>query len=521
MTRASLESLEKDGPPEKGKEKKEKKEKRGMLGGMFKRKDKKDKKAPRDEADEGEKTSSEISRQSPQPKESMESLSNEAARYNQQPHRQTGKLQKQPPPKLSPKSSYTKEPSLTAQKPASEDKRDKSPLGSIITAEPTGPNIRTGPSVDLQATPSLEVRPSGQSLQTEMMPAEPNRAPPPPLGGASLSVRAVQPSLPEAESLRQQQQKPDDIPSPLALQARQLPQEDAIVSRSSEDKGRSVLGSTLNTTKPTAPSPQPVRGQHRMALDDFDTPSPSDSEAPTTEPSSERVSHEQSGPETTNTSVQHPHLAVAQAAQHEGHESRAPDVTAERSRERLSESPIEVPHPNQTKSHPSPAALNMTQERTTPHQPPPLVTDTSSSEHTSPLSPHSESPSLIEVPDAIAPTDNPVADRNPISSTTPLNASTTTNPTISREDHNTLSSTSTTPTWSDASLRAYLDSDDSDIRDLLLVVHDKTGVVPRRDHPLIKNLYKEENEKLDAISSDLDGLLNGYLARKGRAQSAR
>lgn len=526
VNRPSLDSLEKDGAPEKGKEKKEKKEKRGMLGGMFKRKDKKDKKAQRDEVDDGEKTSSEISRQSPQPKESMESLSNEAAKYSPQPPRQTSKLQKQPPPKLSPKSSYTKDSSLAVQKPAFEEKRDRSPLGSMMSGDSTEASVRTGPSLDLQTTPSLDVRPSGQSPQADTIPAEPSRAPPPPLGGTSLSLRPIQQNQPESDSLRQTQQKADDKPSPLALQSRQLPQAGVNVLGAPEDKGRSVLGSNLAPTQLSGPSPQPVRVQqasHRTALDDSETSSPSDSEAPTTEPSSERVSHEQSRPEISN---KHPHLAVAQAAQYEGPEPHASDLTSERSRERLSESPIEVLHPNQNPAHEYPAALSTAKERTTPHQPPPLVTDTSSSEHTSPLSPTSDSPSLIEASDAITPIDQSGTVRDPTIPTNLLNAATTTNtatanPTTSRDDYTTVSSTSTTPTWSDTSLRAYLDNDDSDIRDLLLVVHDKTGVVPRRDHPVVKNLYKEENAKLDAISNDLDGLLNGYLARKSRAQTAR
>ena len=330
-----------------------------MLGGMFKRKDKKDKKIQKDELDDGEKTSSEVSRQSPQPKESMESLSNEAAKYNPQPHRQTSKLQKSPPAKLSPKSSYTKDSSLTVQKP--EEKRDRSPLGSIISTDSREPSIRTGPSLDLQTAPTLDPRPIGPSLQTDTIPAEPSRAPPPPLGGPSLSLRPVQQSPPGLESQREQQQELDDTPSPLVFQSRQLPQEDTLISRSSEDKSRSGLGSAQNTIKPLlTPSPQPVKAQqaqHRTALDDFDTSSPSDSEAPTTEPPSERVSHEHSRPEPTISSDQHPHFT---AAQHEGFEPRASELTSERSRERLSESPIEVPHPNQSQSQQYPAPLSTT-----------------------------------------------------------------------------------------------------------------------------------------------------------------
>ena len=323
--------------------------------------------------------------------------------------------------------------------------------------------------------------------------------------------------------MQHQQQKLEDTPSPLAFHSRQLPSEDAEHAKVTEDKSRGILAQGQSPVKLAAPSLQPIAtqsAQHRTPLDDFDTSSPSDSEAATTEPPSERVSHDQPRTEATARPDQKPHLAFTEAAQNEALKSEPVD----RPRERLSESPIEVPHPSQTQAYPTP--LNTTKERTTPHQPPPLVTDTSSSSRTSPLSPPSESPSLIEAPGAIRPYEQSESHRDPTTSqhtpasTTPLNASTNTNATTAA-DQTTLSSTSTTPTWSDASLRAYLDNDDSDIHDLLLVVHDKTGVIPKRDHPVVKNMYREENAKLDAISSDLDGLLNGYLARKGRAMPAR
>ena len=60
--------------------------------------------------------------------------------------------------------------------------------------------------------------------------------------------------------------------------------------------------------------------------------------------------------------------------------------------------------------------------------------------------------------------------------------------------------------------------DDSEIRDLLIIVHDKTGVVARDDHPVVKEMYKEERSQLSKIERDLDGLLGEfYRRRKGRA----
>ncbi|KUJ21947.1 uncharacterized protein LY89DRAFT_390052 [Mollisia scopiformis] len=122
--------------------------------------------------------------------------------------------------------------------------------------------------------------------------------------------------------------------------------------------------------------------------------------------------------------------------------------------------------------------------------PPPLMVDTSSQEEPpSPVS--SPSPELIDAEDA-------------------------------REKKGGSSTTSTsTPTWSDAHLRTFFD-DDADIKDLLVVVYDKSGVVPAGpDHPITGNLFREENAKLADITNRLDGMLGDWLARKMRTQASR
>lgn len=149
-------------------------------------------------------------------------------------------------------------------------------------------------------------------------------------------------------------------------------------------------------------------------------------------------------------------------------------VKTEAPKERLSESPVQVDLPDHLRTQ----------------NPPHLVVDTSSQEDpsASPISPAS-SPEIIEAPRYTDREETP--------------ASTTQSPSI-------------TPTWSDASLRAYLE-DDGDIRDLLVVVHDKSNVKPADpDHPLVKNLFKEENRKLGELSNQLDGLLGDWLARKSK-----
>jgi hypothetical protein len=141
--------------------------------------------------------------------------------------------------------------------------------------------------------------------------------------------------------------------------------------------------------------------------------------------------------------------------------------------------------------------------------PPALMVDSSSQEdQPSPVS--SPSPELIDADDA-------------------------------REKKGTGSSTTSTSTatWSDAHLRTFFD-DDADIKDLLVVVYDKSGVVPAGpEHPIMGSLFKEENAKLADITNvscssslgervtcaneaqRLDGMLGDWLARKMRTQSSR
>ncbi|KAK4694060.1 hypothetical protein P7C71_g3454, partial [Lecanoromycetidae sp. Uapishka_2] len=448
-TRVSLDSLEKDDPPQRGKEDKKKKEKRGMLGGMFKRKDKKIKGQDKDPED-GDKMSTELSRQSPQPTESLESLSQEAqaAKVTPQPHRQTSKLQKSPPAKLSPKSSYTQRE-------------------------------------------AVGIRPSTAEQQQSTIIPEPSRAPP----ISSDSNGSMRTPQLETNSVTE-----DTAPaSALNFDPAPANYEEPLQSESPKDGRRGMFSPIRDVLKssPSDPKPEKARkAKHRMQMDDFDSSSEEDEP---TEPPSERESHEE--PEER-------HLAIAQEAQHDEHEPRPLQVNQQyesASRERLSESPVEVPPPQEFQRAPQQdyqrtppqdfrSALSQIQPRAL-HQPPPLVVDTSSVEDPSisPVSPLESSPELVEAPHQ---------------------------PSDAREETPASTAQSSTPTWSDASLRAYLD-DDSEIRDLLLVVHDKSNVKPaRRDHPIVKNMYREENRKLGEISNRLDGLLGEYLARKGRTAQA-
>lgn len=165
----------------------------------------------------------------------------------------------------------------------------------------------------------------------------------------------------------------------------------------------------------------------------------------------------------------------------------------EQYRERLSESPVEVSPIEPPASHMSSFAS----------QPPTLMVDTSSNSErrsVSPMSPmSSSSPSLVEV-----------------DAKTPNEAGELPNATVHspQVDALTTSTARSTPTWSDASLRTYMDNGD-DIRDLLIIVHDKTSVVPAGpDHPITGNLFSAEKGRLAEMQSHLDSMLTNWLARK-------
>ncbi|KAM3422928.1 hypothetical protein BST61_g411 [Cercospora zeina] len=71
------------------------------------------------------------------------------------------------------------------------------------------------------------------------------------------------------------------------------------------------------------------------------------------------------------------------------------------------------------------------------------------------------------------------------------------------------------PSWSDESLKAWLE-DGSEVRDMLVLIHDKTGIKPvAADHPLMVDLFTEQRKGVQDMMGELDGLLGNYLQRKG------
>jgi hypothetical protein len=76
-----------------------------------------------------------------------------------------------------------------------------------------------------------------------------------------------------------------------------------------------------------------------------------------------------------------------------------------------------------------------------------------------------------------------------------------------------------TPTWSDASLRSYLD-EETDIRDLFIIVHDKSNIPPAGpDHPVTGRLFKEESKRLKELNNQLDDMLVKWMSQRQRHSS--
>jgi len=77
----------------------------------------------------------------------------------------------------------------------------------------------------------------------------------------------------------------------------------------------------------------------------------------------------------------------------------------------------------------------------------------------------------------------------------------------------------TNGSFSSASLRAWLDGGEgNDIRDMLVVIHDKSNVTPvQRDHPLMKGLWDDERMACGKMMGELDGLLSKWLGKKKKS----
>ncbi|KAF2794805.1 hypothetical protein K505DRAFT_349056 [Melanomma pulvis-pyrius CBS 109.77] len=190
---------------------------------------------------------------------------------------------------------------------------------------------------------------------------------------------------------------------------------------------------------------------------------------------------------------------------------------------RLSESPVHV-----SAADAQPPGKYTTQDKDSepdPHQPPGLTGDTSSQETNSPIS----TPTPDDSPSTSAPNKPNLSASRPVASPSPTLLAPSSIPPPSRPapiptkemdpSPPPSSESSSLPAWSDSSLRTYLD-DGTDLRDMLLIIHDTTGVVPvGPDHPLMSRLFVEETRTVTGLSGELDSLLNNWLEKKRKTKS--
>lgn len=418
-SRVSLDSLEKGQlPAEKVKEEKKRKEKKGMLSGLFKRKDKKHKDDVEDSLLGDPQPFKESSESLvPEGKQSVKSTPHQA-RKNSVEETQASKGTPQQPQRQSSKlhkAQPTKQPPSVKSPPRSDQPSEKVTLKEKWAAEPQPDRALSSIVEDVGSVPA-------HTSQSKDPPASD--------GITSSEGRDSVQSRPDESKMKEPSKPPDtDLPPHPPNQA--TPKE--------------ILQESITSA---SDSPQPHSGaenlktpQQRMPLEESDS-------SPDTEQSIHSL---------VATKIEQPLEAKVEA-----------------SKERLSESPVQVDVPH-----------HLHTQRT-----PPLITDDSSREelHPSPRSPAS-TPELVEAP--------PLNDREE----TPASA-----------EH----PSRNPPIWSDASLRAYLE-DGSDIRDLLILVHHEPDPKPvDPDHPIVKKLFHEERRQLREISDELDNLMVQYRARKSK-----
>ena len=292
----------------------------------------------------------------------------------------------------------------------------------------------------------------------------------------------------KTESPTELSAEPDELDSvdnqPAAQQATSTmrlvsPEQDETSKSTTEDQTRSP-DSTSNTTSSRNPF---SKAKQRVQLDDFDSDESSD---PFADPDARDKQGETENVESTGRLSESPvHVSAADA------QPLQKEIVADREKE--SES----------------------------HHAPGLSTDSSSQETSSPVS----TPTPDDSPMKTIPENNTLSTFRSDNTSSPTHRASepvgpppsrpAPIPTKDREPSPPVSAESTMlSAWSDASLRAYLD-DGSEIRDMLVVINDTTGVVPvGRDHPLMKDYLAEETKTMQGLSGELDRLLNGLMEKR-------
>jgi len=270
-------------------------------------------------------------------------------------------------------------------------------------------------------------------------------------------------------------------------------------SNTRSNSGASKLNplNMIKTQQNAEPKPEKVKkAKQRIQLDDFDSDE-EDQKDPFSDPDVRMEPSQPSDPEPTGRLSESPvHVSAADAQPPEKESvqekdleldsQQPPGLTGDTSSQETS-SPISTPTPddNPSTSQPNKTSLSTSQPTTSPSP--------------TRLAPPTTLPLTIPPPSRPAPIPQKDMDMSPPNSSESTNL----------------------PAWSDSSLRTYLD-DGSDIRDMLVVINDTTGVVPvGQDHPIMAQFCIEERKTMSGLSSELDSLLNGLLEKRmNRSKSA-
>ncbi|SMR46457.1 unnamed protein product [Zymoseptoria tritici ST99CH_1A5] len=245
-----------------------------------------------------------------------------------------------------------------------------------------------------------------------------------------------------------------------------------------------ALSPITNVLKTSDKDPKPrkaKRAKQRVQLDDFDSPQDEREQNPLSDDENDRLS--ESPVEISSKSFMHGtesiHIPMPDVDEHSDNNNNAPAS--------LSSSPSLIDHPDSSRES----------EVRTPEDNDPTPT-TRSPQPT----PKSQSQSQQST-DRDQPT-NLSNESTTTSSSTPPSSNDTSPITTQQQQP-----------WDHTSLRAWLE-DGSEVRDMLVMIHDKTGVTPApADHPLMAGLFVEQRKGVQSMMGELDGLLGSYLQRKG------
>lgn len=317
--------------------------------------------------------------------------------------------------------------------------KDSDDIASLEESQTRGitPEVQRQPS-KLQKQPRIENSPGKKTPTKDSKLTENQQTPAPERAPPVETAQAPSLRLVKPDTTRELQQTRSTTPEATRPST-------ATQTPTKEQKSTSTISKILRSassggSEPKDPKPVKLtKAKERVELDDFDS-TPEDS--PVEEPQHNSIQQQSQPLSQRPIPGSFPESYVSTPA------AERSDPVNEKM-DRLSESPVHV----------SPVAPLQT-------YPPPLMVDNSSQEEpASPVS--SASPELIDPEDG-----------------------------MEKKGGSSVAST----TWSDSHLRTFFD-DDGDIKDLLVVVYDKSGVVPAGpDHPITGNMFKDENAKLADIT---------------------